>query len=95
MRWRRIPSRSEEETLIGKAEGAFEEVHKRAADAVEGAERKATEGAERVRRGVQATARGTRTRGATLWDDIEQIVRESPAQALALVAGVALRGILR
>jgi hypothetical protein len=84
-------------TLIGRTEGAFEEVHKRAADAVEGAERRAMEGAERVRRSVQATARGTRTRGASLWEDVERMAREFPAQALAIafLAGAVLRKILR
>ena len=38
------------ETLVGKAEGAFETVHARTADAIEGAERKAMSSVERARR---------------------------------------------
>jgi ElaB/YqjD/DUF883 family membrane-anchored ribosome-binding protein len=75
-----------EDTRTGKAEAAFEEVHKRAADTVEGAERRAMEQAERVR-----------SRGASVMDEMERMARESPAQALALTlaAGLVLRKILR
>lgn len=38
------------DTMTGKAEGAFETVHARTADVVEGAERKAMETGERIRR---------------------------------------------
>lgn len=84
-----------EGTLVGRAEGAFEQVHARTADAIEFAERRALEQVQRARDGVRFAAPAARSGG--LLAQVERLTRDSPAAALALglAAGLALRRILR
>lgn len=69
------------DTAVGKAEGAFEQVHERAADIIEGAERGVMERAESARRGLKGAGGRMRSTAAGGLESVADVTDRAGTRA--------------